>query len=97
MVAGVRRRIEPRAIVMAIVIAVLLIIVVYPLFLLLLHSFDIHGEFPFAKYQEAFTKPQNAIALGNSLYTSAVVPLLKVLIGTGMAWLITRSDLPIKR
>ena len=95
MVAGVRRRIEPRAIVMAIVIAVLLIIVVYPLSLLLLHS--LHGGFALTKYHEAFANPQNAIALGNSLYTSAVVTLLTVLIGTGMAWLITRSDLPFKR
>ena len=95
MVAGVRRRIEPRAIVMAIVLAVLLIIVVYPLSLLLLHS--LHGGFALTKYHEAFANPQNAIALGNSLYTSAVVTLLTVLIGTGMAWLITRSDLPFKR
>ncbi len=93
--AGVRRRIEPRAIVMAIVIAVLLIIVVYPLSLLLLHS--LHGGFALTKYHEAFANPQNAIALGNSLYTSAAVTLLTVLIGTGMAWLITRSDLPFKR
>ena len=95
MVAGVRRRIEPRAIVMAIVLAVLLIIVVYPLSLLLLHS--LHGGFALTKYHEAFANPQNAIALGNSLYTSVVVTLLAVLIGTGMAWLITRSDLPFKR
>ncbi len=95
MVAGVRRRIEPRAIVMAILLAVLLIIVVYPLSLLLLHS--LHGGFALTKYHEAFAKPQNVIALGNSLYTSAVVTLLTVLIGTGMAWLITRSDLPFKR
>ena len=95
MVAGVRRRIEPRAIVMAILLAVLLIIVVYPLSLLLLHS--LHGGFALTKYHEAFANPQNAIALGNSLYTSAVVTLLTVLIGTGMAWLITRSDLPFKR
>ena len=97
MVTAVRRRIEPRAIVMAVVVAVLLIIIVYPLSLLLLHSFDIHGGFAFAKYQEAFTKPQNAIALGNSLYTGSVVTLFAVLIGTGMAWLITRTDLPFKR
>ena len=95
MVAEVRRRIEPRAIVMAILLAVLLIIVVYPLSLLLLHS--LHGGFALTKYHEAFANPQNAIALGNSLYTSAVVTLLTVLIGTGMAWLITRSDLPFKR
>ena len=95
MVAGVRRRIEPRAIVMGIVIAVLLIIVVYPLSLLLLHS--LHGGFTLTKYHEAFANRQNTIALGNSLYTSAVVTLLAVLIGTGMAWLITRSDLPFKR
>ena len=95
MVAGVRRRIEPRAIVMAIVIAVLLIIVVYPLSLLLLHS--LQGGFALTKYHEAFANPQNAIALRNSLYTSAVVTLLTILIGTGMAWLITRSDLPFKR
>ena len=94
---AIRRRIKPQAMVMGVLIAVLLLIVVYPLSLLLLHSFDIHGEFAFAKYQEAFTKPQNAIALGNSLYTSVVVALLTVLIGTGIAWLITRSDLPLKR
>jgi iron(III) transport system permease protein len=97
MVTAVRKRVEPQAIVMAIVIAVLLITVVYPLFLLFLHTFDIHGEFPLAKYHEAFANPQNAIALGNSLYTSAVVTLLAVWLGTGMAWLIARSDLPFKR
>ena len=95
MLAGVRRRIEPRVIVMGIVIAVLLIIVVYPLSLLLLHS--LHGGFTLTKYHEAFANPRNTIALGNSLYTSAVVTLLAVLIGTGMAWLITRSDLPFRR
>jgi len=95
MVAGVRRRIEPRAIVMAIVLAVLLIIVVYPLSLLLLHS--LHGGFTLTKYHEAFANPRNTVALGNSLHTGSVVTLLAVLIGTGMAWLITRSDLPFRR
>jgi iron(III) transport system permease protein len=95
MVAGVRRIIEPQAMVMAILLAFLLIIVVYPLFLLLLHS--LQGGSALTNYYEAFANSQNAIALGNSLYTSAVVTLLTVLIGTGMAWLITRSDLPFKR
>jgi len=95
MIAGVRRRIEPRAIVMATLLTVLLIIVVYPVSLLLLHS--LHGGFALTKYHEAFANQQNGIALGNSLYTGSVVTLLAVLIGTAMAWLITRSDLPFKR
>ena len=97
MITALRRRIEPQVMVMGVVIVALLIIVVYPLSLLLLHSFDIHGGFTVANYIEAFAKPQNIIALRNSLYTSAVVTLLASLIGTGMAWLITRSDLPFKR
>ena len=97
MITALRRRIEPQVVVMGVVIVALLIIVVYPLSLLLLHSFDIHGGFTVANYIEAFAKPQNIIALRNSLYTSAVVTLLASLIGTGMAWLITRSDLPFKR
>ena len=77
--------------------AALLLFTVYPLFLLLLHSITSDGRPTVASYLKAFTDRQNLVALGNSLYVSVAISLLAVLIGVGMAWLITRTDLPFKR
>jgi len=92
-----QKRFEPRAIAIGITGAVLLLLVVYPLSLLLLHSFKVNGRFTIASYIEAFAKHQNLIALWNSLYVGINVTLLAVLIGAGMAWLTTRTNLPFKQ
>lgn len=97
MIAAERRRPEPRAIAMGVAIVALLLFVAYPLLLLFLDSFAAHEGFTVANYLKAFANRQNYVALANSLYTSAAATLLAVLIGVGMAWLITRTDIPFKR
>lgn len=92
-----RRGPEPRTIITGTAIASLLLLVAYPLFLLLLHSFEVNGKPTIASYLKTLTERQNLIALANSLYVSLAVTLLAVLIGVGMAWLVTRTDLPFRR
>lgn len=77
--------------------AALLLFTAYPLFLLLLHSVKSDGRPTVASYLKAFTDRQNLVALGSSLYVSIAVTILAVLIGVGMAWLITRTDIYFKR
>ena len=75
----------------------LLLFIAYPLFLLLLVSFGAREGFTVVSYLKVFAQRQNYVALGNSLYVGTTTTLLATLIGVGLAWLIARTDLPLKR
>lgn len=77
--------------------ALLAFLVAYPLLQLLIHSFTIAGEFSFNNYLKVLGERRSYIALANSLYVGISTTFLALLLGTGIAWLLTRTDLPFKR
>ena len=72
-------------------------LVAYPLLDLVLHSFISEGAFSLTHYARMLGERRNCTALGNSLYVGLGTTLLALVLGTGIAWLLVRTDLPLKR
>lgn len=83
-----------------IILIILAIFIVYPLIMLFLNSLGItvHStSLSLMNYLKLFSEQQFLKALGNTLYLALGVTVLAILIGSALAWLATRSDLPGKR
>src|SRR5215510_6581156 len=94
-------RIEPATICIAALFAVVAFLVLTPLLLLLVGSFQLArpGEVPvygFAGWQRAFTDPSILQALWNTVSLAVVRQTIALVIGVLLAWLIARTDLPWK-
>src|SRR5450432_2119589 len=78
--------------------AVLLILVVNPLFRLLLVSFEQAdtGAFTLANYADAYSRSRYVHALVNSLILGTAAATLCLLFGTPLAWALSRTDMPAK-
>ncbi len=79
-------------------IAVLLFLVVNPLFRLLLVSFQQPetGAFTFANYIAAYSRSRYIGALGNSLILGVSAATLCLVFGVPLAWALSRTDMPAK-
>ena len=89
-------RFDPGAIVFVIALAALAIMVVLPLGWLLFTSLQIPdtGRLTLGNYVEAFSKSIYLGPILNSLILATSVATIAVLVGTPLAWLVARSDLP---
>ncbi len=78
------------------VLAVLLLIVlvVYPLAQLVLQSFQFNQHWSFTGYTAALKDESNLLALLHSLEVTLAVMVGATMLGTGLAWLVARTDLP---
>lgn len=81
------------------IVAVLGVLLVYPVGLLFLRGFQTHeyGQVPvwtLRHFRLAFTSPDLAGALGNTLVTSVGGALLATGLGTILGWIVARTDVP---
>src|SRR5215510_15895930 len=83
-----------QALVLGVAVAVLLVLVGYPLLWLLLGAFGLPQEFGLDHLERAFTRPQNFAALLNTLELALGAGVLSVLFGVPLAWATARSDMP---
>lgn len=78
-------------------IAILLLLVVNPLFRLLVVSFQTDtGSFTLANYVAAYGRTRHIEALFNSLILGVSAASLCLLFGVPMAWALSRTDMPFK-
>ncbi len=78
--------------------ALLGLLVILPLYWLFVTSVrDDAGEWTLAHYAQLFTDPSFLKPLWTTLWTSAAVGVLCVVVAAPMSWLVARSDLPGKR
>jgi iron(III) transport system permease protein len=94
--------IEPAAICIAVLFGVVAFLVLTPLLLLLVGSFQLArpGEAPvygFAGWRRAFTDPTILEALWNTVSLAVVRQVIALVIGVLLSWLIARTDLPWKK
>jgi len=94
--------IEPATICIAVLFAVVAFLVLTPLFLLLVGSFQLArpGEAPvygLAGWRRAFSDPSIIQALWNTISLAVVRQSIALVIGVVLAWLIARTDLPWKK
>ena len=94
--------IEPATICIALLFAVVAFLVLTPLLLLLVGSFQLArpGEAPvygLAGWRRAFSDPSILQALWNTVSLSVVRQSIALVIGVVLSWLIARTDLPWKK
>jgi len=83
-----------QALVLGLAVAVLLVLVGYPLLWLLLGAFGLPQGFGLEHFERAFTRPQNFAALLNTLELALGAGVLSILFGVPLAWATARSDMP---
>jgi len=78
-------------------VAVLLIVVAFPMLLIFFNAFWVDGHFNLTDVLRVLQRQETYQALGNSLVLSGGVTITGTLVGTLFAWLVTRTDLPFKK
>ncbi len=94
--------VEPASLLIGLLFIIVAFLVLTPLFLMLLGSFQLArpGEVPvygFAGWRRAFTDPSILEALGNTVSLAVVRQAIALVAGVILAWLIARTDLPWRR
>ncbi len=77
-------------------IAVLVILVAFPVLLILFNAFWVNGEFNIRDVTRIILEPETYKALTNSLIIASGTTIGSTIVGTFFAWLVTRTDLPYK-
>ena len=92
-----------QALIMLIPVLILLLFIIYPLFAILLQSvfpnlFAIQASIApnLSALIEVVKDPQSYLALGNSLWQGAITAILAAILGTFLAILSRRTDLPLR-
>ncbi len=77
-------------------IAILVVIVAFPVMLILFNAFWVGDQFNFQGAIEILQQPATYEALRNSLIIATMSTIGSTIVGTFFAWLVTRTDLPHK-
>ena len=77
-------------------IAILVIVVAFPVLLILFNAFWVKGEFNIGDVAKIILEPDTYQALTNSLIIASGTTIGSTIVGTFFAWLVTRTDLPYK-
>lgn len=78
-------------------IAILVIVVAFPVLLILFNAFWVEDHFNFSGAIEILKEPETFKALMNSLIIAGMSTIGSTIVGTFFAWLVTRTDMPHKR
>jgi iron(III) transport system permease protein len=92
----------PERVVCAVAVVLLLWLVLYPVVVLLAASVltDLPmrgGHFTLANFVVLFSDPSNFRAIVNTVVSSALTTVFAVAIGTSLAWVTSRTDVPCRR
>ena len=77
-------------------VAILVIVVAFPVLLILFNAFWVDGSFNFSSALDILKEPETYQALLNSLIIASCTTVGSTIVGTFFAWLVTRTDLPHK-
>lgn len=78
-------------------IAILVIVVAFPVLLILFNAFWVEDHFNFSGAIEILKEPETFKALMNSLIIAGMSTIGSTIVGTFFAWLVTRTDMPHKK
>lgn len=94
---GLRRfRVGAAEILLFLSVAVLVVFVAIPVFLIFWNAFTVDGKLNVTDIVKILSKPDTYRALLNSLIIAAGVTVFSTILGVFFAWLIARTDLPMK-
>jgi iron(III) transport system permease protein len=92
-----RRRSIGSALVFGLAIALLLVVVGYPLLWLLMAAFGVPQSVELSYLARVYTRAQNLAPLVNTLILAVGAGAVSVLLGAPLAWATARSDMPLCR
>ena len=78
-------------------IAILVVVVAFPVLLILFNAFWVEDHFNFSGAIEILKEPETFQALIYSLIIAGMSTIGSTIVGTFFAWLVTRTDMPHKR
>ncbi|UCC76676.1 MAG: iron ABC transporter permease, partial [Anaerolineales bacterium] len=91
-----RPKVDTGAVVLGLAGLLLVVLVVYPLSKVVTQSFTFDHHFSLANYTRALSQRGNLLALRHSLEISLISTVGATILGTFLAWLIGRTDLPAR-
>lgn len=91
-----RRAVDPRAMILAIVGIVMVVLVIWPVAQVVYRSLLTDGAVGLDNYRRAITQPGNVRALANTIWVGLASTIFAMMAGTIMAFLLVRTDLPWK-
>lgn len=94
--AGKTKNFGMAQLILFLAIAILVIVVAFPVLLILFNAFWVDGEFNAASVIDILKEPETFQALLNSLIIASCTTVGSTIVGTFFAWLVTRTDLPHK-
>ena len=94
--AGKNKSFGMAQLILFLAIAILVIVVAFPVLLILFNAFWVDGEFNAASVIDILKEPETFQALLNSLIIASCTTVGSTIVGTFFAWLVTRTDLPHK-
>ena len=77
-------------------VGLLLLLIGYPPRIILMRSVSGDG-FTLEHYRSAFSNPKNFEEICNNLFVSSAATVLSTLIGRAVAWLVSRTDLGMRK
>ena len=92
-----RQRFGTAQLLFALSVGILLVVVAFPMLLIFFNAFWVNGQFNVADVLKVLREKETYQALLNSLILSGGVTVTGTIVGTLFAWLVTRTDLPLKR
>jgi iron(III) transport system permease protein len=92
-----RRAIDAQRVVLGLAVALLLVIVAYPLLWLVLAALGIPGALTLEHLARVATRARNFDSLVNTLQLACGTGLLSIALGVPLAWATARSDMPLRR
>lgn len=94
---SIKRKISVPAVIWWITVAVLAVTVLYPLAVLIIHSFKTESGYGVANYVAVFTDKSVADSMLNTVKVVVPSTLLSTFTGVILAWVVVRTNLPGKK
>ena len=95
--AARKGRFSVTTLILALSIAILVIFVAFPVLLILVTALFGTDGFNIKDIKTILSDPQTYRALSNSLIIASGTTFFSTIVGTFFAWLVTRTDLPLKK
>lgn len=91
-----RRLLSGKSVAIALAVALLLFLGIFPIALLVIKSFSVDGSLSLANFARAYGNEANLLAVWETVKVAGLTMLISTLISFPLAWLVGRTDLPWK-
>ncbi|MFZ5825600.1 MAG: ABC transporter permease [Bacillota bacterium] len=90
------RRLDAKSLAIALAVALLLLFGAFPIAVLVYKSFTLGDQFTLENFQRVYSNAANLASVWNTVKVAGLTMLVSSLISFPLAWLVGRTDLPLK-